>query len=297
MLLPLALEYFEAVVEAGSVQAAARNLLVAPSALSRQIGKLEHELGVTLFTRQPSGMSVTQAGAQLHEYAARSRAEIKLLKQQFDTGNDGLRGSVTIAGVEGMMPSLLPRWVALARREYPGIQFTIQQLGSVEVISAVLNGDADFGFTFGYSTRAGLRRSGDIHSPIRLFVTDAHPMYGRERCAISELAECRFILPDQAFGLRNEVELAFAEAGTPLQVRAEASSLRFCLAVALHSDLVTFSTPRMADDFRDANRLWSIKVDSPRFKLSQISLVTRSTDRHPLTNELERFFSRQMKHL
>lgn len=297
MLLPIALSYFEAVVEAGSVQAAARNLMIAPSALSRQIGLLENDLGVQLFSRHRTGMLVTGAGAQLHEYAARARAEERLLRDGLEAGTDGLSGTVAIATVEGMVPALLPRWVVQARNKYPGIQFAVTQLGSMEVVAAVLNGEADLGFTFGRSTRVGLRTHEVIHSPIQLFVSPQHELWDQRSCEISDLGECLFILPDHTFGLRNEVEFAFAEAATTLRINTETSSLRMCLAVVEDSDLSTFSTPVMATDFLESKRLRAIDIGAARFQYSQISLVSRTSDRKPLTNELERFFSARMAQL
>ena len=61
-LVPKALRYFLAVVEHGSVQAAAREIAISASAIDRQILLLEEDMGVALFDRQPRGMRQTAAG-------------------------------------------------------------------------------------------------------------------------------------------------------------------------------------------------------------------------------------------
>ena len=56
------IEYFVAVAEAGHVGRAASHLRVAQPAVSRQIRRLEDELGSPLFLRTPRGMKLSSAG-------------------------------------------------------------------------------------------------------------------------------------------------------------------------------------------------------------------------------------------
>lgn len=58
----LALEYFVATAQAGTVRAAANQLHVTPSAVSHQIGKLEEFLNVALFHRHKRRLILTEAG-------------------------------------------------------------------------------------------------------------------------------------------------------------------------------------------------------------------------------------------
>lgn len=65
-----ALEYFDAVARTGSVSAAAALVSVTQPAVSKQIARLEAQLGVRLFRRTPRGMMLTAAGKTLHELSA-----------------------------------------------------------------------------------------------------------------------------------------------------------------------------------------------------------------------------------
>src|SRR5215471_14067266 len=57
-----ALRYFSETAQSRSVRAASERLHVSPSAISRQIAKLEHELRAPIFDRRAQGMKLTAAG-------------------------------------------------------------------------------------------------------------------------------------------------------------------------------------------------------------------------------------------
>jgi LysR family transcriptional regulator, nitrogen assimilation regulatory protein len=59
------LGYFAQIAELGSLTRAAERMGIAQPSLSRQMRLLEEELGVTLFTRGPRGMQLTEAGELL----------------------------------------------------------------------------------------------------------------------------------------------------------------------------------------------------------------------------------------
>lgn len=71
----IAVRYFVEVARTGSISDASARLHVAVSAISRQIARLEGELGVALFERRPRGMSLSEAGERLLAYAQRSLLE------------------------------------------------------------------------------------------------------------------------------------------------------------------------------------------------------------------------------
>ena len=75
------LEYFVQAAKMGSINRAAKTLLVAQSAMSRQLHLLEHEVGVALLIRTRTGIELTQDGRRFLAYSSRA---LELLAQSRD---------------------------------------------------------------------------------------------------------------------------------------------------------------------------------------------------------------------
>lgn len=71
-----AVEYFVRAVEAGSFAAAARRFRVTPSAVSRQVARLEMELGVPLLARTTRSLTLTHDGEAFHARCVRILDEL-----------------------------------------------------------------------------------------------------------------------------------------------------------------------------------------------------------------------------
>lgn len=117
------LRYFIAIVDAGSLTAAAAAIPIAQPALTRQLRDLEHEMGTQLLQRLPRGVRPTPAGVTFYESAQRMLAEATRLSQQL--AHHRKRDKATI--VLGTSPTL-------AQLLLPGLFETcVQSLEEVEL--------------------------------------------------------------------------------------------------------------------------------------------------------------------
>jgi DNA-binding transcriptional LysR family regulator len=71
---------------------AADRLQIAPSAISRQIKLLEHQLGTELLTRNRLGIALTEQGRLVVSFAQGTRREIEQLKSAIDDLSELRRG-------------------------------------------------------------------------------------------------------------------------------------------------------------------------------------------------------------
>jgi DNA-binding transcriptional LysR family regulator len=98
------LKAFEAAARTGSYVAAAQELHVSPSAISRLVKLLEARLGVALFVRRANGLILTDPGAA---YLAELTGAFARIAQ----ATERLRGAGPSALVVGAGPTLAMRWL------------------------------------------------------------------------------------------------------------------------------------------------------------------------------------------
>lgn len=115
---------FLAVVDEGSVTAAADRIGRTQSAVSMQIRKLEESLGQPLFTRLPRGVVLTPRGAQLLPYARR----VTSLLEEAATAlrEKPLAGPVRIGIPDEYAETILPRALAAFSERHPGVEVTVR---------------------------------------------------------------------------------------------------------------------------------------------------------------------------
>src|ERR1700690_3078932 len=102
-----ALRYFSATAHSRSIRAASEHLHVSPSAISRQIAKLEHELRAPIFDRRAQGMALTPAGEILQAKVEGMMREFDRIKSQVAALRDLQAGTVDIYGFEAAAGSIV----------------------------------------------------------------------------------------------------------------------------------------------------------------------------------------------
>ncbi len=103
------MEAFVAVVEEAGFSAAARRLQLTPSAVSKQITRLETRLGVALLRRSTRGVQVSEVGDAYYRRARRILEDIDRLERDVSHYSDAPAGVVRVS-----MSSLIARHVVLA---------------------------------------------------------------------------------------------------------------------------------------------------------------------------------------
>ncbi len=126
------LQAFTAVAETGSLSAAARKLGQSQPTLGRQVAKVEVALGAALFTRQPRGLALNDAGEALYPLALEMRDAARRLTLIAAGQSQSLKGAVRITASKVFAHYTLPPILADIRAAEPDIQLELAPSDSTE---------------------------------------------------------------------------------------------------------------------------------------------------------------------
>jgi DNA-binding transcriptional LysR family regulator len=261
---------FLAVVEDGSLSAAARTLGIAQPTVGRHVDALERTLGCVLFTRSQQGFAPTEAALSLAPYARALRSSAAALLRAAASHGAGVRGTVRISASEVVGVEVLPPMLERLRRRHPAL---VIELSLSNTLSDLLHSDADIAVRMVRPAQDALvaRRIGVIElglharrsylaqhgTPADWAALAAHSVIGfdRETPFLRSLRSRVGGLRREAFALRSDsdlAQLAMLRAGfgigvcqVPLaradrrlvRVLPESFSLELDTWVAMHEDL------------------------------------------------------------
>lgn len=107
---------FVEVVQAGNFSAASRTLSMTPSAVNKQVSRLEDRLGVQLFQRSTKGLALTDAGRAYHQEASRILRDIlateRMIARPHERPTTLFRMSSTVALARRVILPVLPAFMA-----------------------------------------------------------------------------------------------------------------------------------------------------------------------------------------
>ena len=142
------LEAFVQVSESGSFSRAAKELYLTQPTVSAHISALERELKTRLFIRNTKEVMMSDAGQDLYKYA-RQMFELECqIAEHFNVQKrDSANHCITIAASTIPAQYLLPDVLMVFKNRYPEEQFKLVETDSSEVVSQIVDGMADVGFT------------------------------------------------------------------------------------------------------------------------------------------------------
>lgn len=195
---------FLAVLEEGSLSAAARRLGVAQPTVRARIEALEHALGAVLFTRSVNGLVATEQARALADPArAMARASDAFVRTASAPPGE-IAGAVRLSVSEFVGVEVLPAMLASLRATHPGI---VVEVSLSNASADLLEQEVDIAVRMHPPRQGALvaQKIGTI--PLGLF---AHHDYIARRgspASLDDIAGHDFIGPDRA---RADLELAAA---------------------------------------------------------------------------------------
>lgn len=243
------LAIFQAVASCQSVSAAARQLHISQSAVSKQLGDFEQHLGVQLFERRPRGMRITEAGRLLQGYANRLFAIEAEAEAALGDLHARRRGRLVIGASRTLGGYLLPPLLAAFRERHPGVELSLQVENTQTIEDKLIAGEIDIGFSEGVMGNRHLSYTEFADDELVLIAAPGHAITQQGSLSLARLGRLPLLMHEPGSGTRAVTERALQARGlSPRPVMTLASTEAIKQTVATGIAVAILSTYAVRSD-------------------------------------------------
>ena len=200
---------FDAVVDAGSVSAAARNLHLTPPAVSLQLRDLESAIGAPVLERGSEGVVMTRIGEELLGLSREIQASLTGFAERVDALK-GVDHGVVSVGVVSTARYFAPTVLAEFMKHHPRVRIQLQVGNRDSTMEKLENLELDFAITGLPPDHFEVEREFISLHPQILIAPPDHPLAGRSKIPLSELREETFLLREPGSGTRSVADRLFS---------------------------------------------------------------------------------------
>lgn len=188
------IECFVSVMETGSFSSAAEELYISQSSLSKKIIALEKELDVKLFDRSKRRVDPTEAGRIFHKHAVQLKENYQSMLS--DLGEyKKVTPSLVIAAIPVIAQYGITSYIAKFKKEYPFINFTLEEREASVVWPALGQHKYDLAFARDYNIDSNIFSYFPILvDKLMVAVSCDHRFAKRQSISLTELSDENFIM-------------------------------------------------------------------------------------------------------
>lgn len=227
------LRYLVAVVDEGTITAAAQALHVAQPGVSAQLRQLERELGEPLLERGPRAVVPTESGRAVLPHARAALAAVEGMRDAVAGLRGLLRGRVAVGMASSLPETVLADGVGAFAAEHPGVAVELREGTADELAGELRAGRLDVAVVgFPDTPPDGLEGRVLIEDRLVAAVAAHDPLAGRDRLALTELGDRPLICLPRGHGLRAALDGALAAHRVTARVAFEAGAMSLLLRLA-----------------------------------------------------------------
>lgn len=254
---------FLAVVANGSFLEAATRLHVTQSTVSTRIRTLESYLGVSLFVRNRSGATLTQAGRRFLRHA--KSLVLTLEQAKHDVGLPSrFRASITVGARIALWEAFLPEWLGVIRASAPDISIRSEIGFEEDLMRRLIEGTMDVGLMYTPQHSPGLQVEHLFDETLVLLTTDPDKPWPDQN----------YIYVDWGPAFYAQHSNSYPELERPAQV---VNIGWLGVQIIITNGGSCFLPVRMAEPMLAAGKLFPVP-DSPRFNLPAYMVFPRDSD-------------------
>ncbi len=218
------LKAFLAIAEAKTFTAGAKVVNITQAAISMQIRQLEDELGMSLFTRTPRRVILTEAGEHLLQRARKILREhdaaIAEIAELAGAEYGRLRiGSASAMFATAQLPTILER----LKEKFPNAEITVSSGTSQTLVEKMMHGDIDIAFVSLPVETPNIQTDLLFSDEIVAIAHPKHPLANEKFISAATLAGEQLILGEKGGNTRRMIDDFFGAANVKPNVVMELS--------------------------------------------------------------------------
>lgn len=250
---------FLSIVDHRSFTEASHEVCISQSSLSKNISKLEDELGVKLFDRSKRTAELTPAGRTFEGHARTLMADYGALETDMKRYSEG--GTLHIGSVDhmGRVGLAVPIASFLNQSSPGGVEIDIEEGDTRTLMNLLLAGKIDLAFIA--HIQSPLQRASNIddfdlsgyrlHTLVRdqyhVVVSKHHPLARRECLTWSEIAGEKLVLLDKTFSINAIIRDMFRQQGLTPNICFECEQVDTILGLVEENYGVSLMSKKVAD--------------------------------------------------
>ncbi len=220
---------FYQVAESGSISRAARALFVSQPAVTKSIKILENELDVTLFIRNPKGVTLTREGEILYDYVKEAFEQLEQGEKRIKQLKNNEYGSIRIGISNILCKYYFIPYLKVFHERYPNLKIEIVNRTSPETLELLDSGKIDCAII----SDIGGKNQFEYNSLMQIqdtFVAKNRPP--KEVMDIKDLENHPLLLLEKKNATRASFDEHFLDHQVSVQVDIEISSMEFLIEFA-----------------------------------------------------------------
>lgn len=198
------LRIFCAVLEQGSMSAAAQSLFMTQPSVSQAIRELEQHYGCVLFERMGRRLAVTPAGERLYPRARALVEQFEELEQA--QSREGQRQLLRIGANLTVGSALLHDYLARLEQRCPGAEIQVYVSRSADLIQRLNENRLDLALTEALADQPDYFQIPFCQDRILAAAHPAHPVFQLDRVTPEALAAQRLLLRERGAGVREQFQ-------------------------------------------------------------------------------------------
>lgn len=245
-----------AIMDHGSIGAAARHVGVTQPAASKRMRSLEARWRLRLLDRSKRGSVVTDDGAAVVSWARQVLHQLEVMQTGLEALSQERRSGLTVAASLTVAEFMLPRWIGELCTQQPSLHPLLRVVNSELVADLVRAGDADIGFI---ETSALPRDLSVVHlgaDALSIVTLPTHP-WARRSTPLTQaaLVQAEYVLREPGSGTRSTFERALR---TEPKLALEAGSTSALVGAVLAGVGPAVVSTRAVAAYLDTGRLVEI---------------------------------------